>query len=80
MHPTLRWWRGSLTDAPLQSAAARPSATAFGVDAYATLEEKAAALTHSLARNRALVDGNTRLSLAGLIAFLGLNGRRHPGA
>ena len=60
----------------LQSALARPQATAFGADAYLTLEEKAAALLHSLARNHALVDGNKRLALAGTIAFLGVNGRR----
>lgn len=60
----------------LQSALARPQATAFGADAYATLEEKAAALLHSLARNHALADGNKRLALAGTIAFLGVNGRR----
>ena len=60
----------------LQSALARPQATAFGADAYATLEAKAAALLHSLARNHALVDGNKRLALAGTIAFLGVNGRR----
>lgn len=60
----------------LQSALARPQATAFGADAYATLEEKAAALLHSLARNHSLVDGNKRLALAGTIAFLGVNGRR----
>ena len=34
------------------------------------------ALLHSLARNHALVDGNKRLALAGLIAFLGVNGRK----
>ena len=60
----------------LESALARPRATAFGEDAYAGLEEKAAALLHSLARNHALVDGNKRLALAGTIAFLGVNGRR----
>ena len=60
----------------LQSALARPQATAFGTDAYPTLEEKAAALLHSLARNHALVDGNKRLALAATIAFLGINGRR----
>jgi death-on-curing protein len=60
----------------LQSAAARPQATAFGEDAYATLHDKAAALVHSLARNHALVDGNKRLALGGLIAFYGLNGHR----
>lgn len=60
----------------LESALARPRATAFGADAYGGLEEKAAALLHSLARNHALVDGNKRLALAGTIAFLGVNGRR----
>lgn len=60
----------------LESALARPSASAFGKDSYSSLEEKAAALTHSLARNHSLVDGNKRLSLACLIAFLGLNGRK----
>ncbi len=60
----------------LESAAARPAASAFGQDAYAILDEKAAALQHSLARNHALVDGNKRLALAGVIAFYGVNGRR----
>lgn len=60
----------------LESALARPRASAFGEDAYVSLPEKAAALTHSLARNHGLVDGNKRLSLAALIAFLGMNGRR----
>ena len=60
----------------LHSALERPRATAFGRDAYPTLPHKAAALTHSLVRNHALVDGNTRLGLAALLAFLGINGRR----
>jgi death-on-curing protein len=33
-------------------------------------------LLHSLARNHALIDGNKRLALAGVIAFYGVNGRR----
>jgi death-on-curing protein len=60
----------------LESALARPQATAFGADAYPDLDAKAAALLHSLARNHALVDGNKRLALAGLIALYGVNGRR----
>jgi death on curing protein len=60
----------------LESALARPQATAFGADAYQDLDAKAAALLHSLARNRALVDGNKRLALAGVIAFYGVNGLR----
>ncbi len=60
----------------LQSALARPQATAFGEDAYPTLYEKSAALLHSLAASRGLLDGNKRLALAAGIAFLGINGRR----
>jgi death on curing protein len=60
----------------LESALARPASTVFGQEAYQTLDEKAAALLHSLARNHSLVDGNKRLALAGLIAFYGINGRR----
>ncbi|MEX5718567.1 type II toxin-antitoxin system death-on-curing family toxin [Geodermatophilus maliterrae] len=58
----------------LESAAARPQATAFGEDAYPSIQDKAAALLHSVARNHPLVDGNERLSLAATIAFHGLNG------
>jgi death-on-curing protein len=60
----------------LEAALARPQATAFGKDAYPSLDAKAAALLHSLARNRALIDGDKRLALAAVIAFYGLNGRR----
>jgi death on curing protein len=60
----------------LESAAARPRASAFGADAYPTLHDKAAALLHSIVRNHALVDGNKRLGLAAVIGFYGLNGRR----
>lgn len=60
----------------LESALARPQASAFGHDAYPDLEHKAAALLHSLARNHALVDANKRLALAATLAFMGMNGRR----
>lgn len=59
----------------LEAASARPFASAFGEDAYPDLETKAAALLHSVARNHPLIDGNKRLALAALIAFLGINGR-----
>ncbi|MBO9533410.1 MAG: type II toxin-antitoxin system death-on-curing family toxin [Solirubrobacteraceae bacterium] len=58
----------------LASAAARVQASAFGADAYPTLDEKAAALMHSLARNHPLVDGNKRLALAAVLIFLAVNG------
>jgi death-on-curing protein len=60
----------------LASALARPRATVFGQDAYPSLDLKAAALLHSLARNHALGDGNERLALAAVLAFYGMNGRR----
>ena len=60
----------------LEAAVTRSQATVFGKDAYPSLDAKAAALLHSLARNHALIDGNKRLALAGVIAFYGLNGRR----
>lgn len=60
----------------LESALVRPQATYFGVDPYPSLDEKAAALLHSLVGNHALLDGNKRLGLAAVIVFLGINGRR----
>jgi death-on-curing protein len=60
----------------LESALARPRASAFGKDAYTGIHEKAAALLHSLARNHALLDGNKRLALAATLAFYGMNGLR----
>jgi death-on-curing protein len=60
----------------LESAAQRPRTTVFGADAYPSLHDKAAALLHSVVSNHALVDGNKRLGLASVIAFLGINGWR----
>jgi death-on-curing protein len=60
----------------LESASARPRATAFGEDAYPSIHVKVAALLHSVARNHPLVDENKRLALAATIAFYGLNGVR----
>lgn len=58
----------------LHSALARPAASMFGIDAYPTIEEKAAALISSLAQNHPLFDGNKRLSLFLTFTFLRLNG------
>jgi death-on-curing protein len=58
----------------LDSAAARPRSSAFGEDAYPSLQLKAAALLHSVARNHALVDGNKRLAWLATVVFLDLNG------
>lgn len=58
----------------LDSAAHRPQATAFGDDAYADLDTKAAVLLESIVRNHPLVDGNKRLSWVAVVVFYGLNG------
>lgn len=59
----------------LESAAARPRTTIYGEDAYPSLEEKAASLIHSLARNRALVDGNKRIAWSAGRIFCLMNKR-----
>jgi len=60
----------------LESAVARPQASAFGEDAYPTLLEKAAALLHSLTLNHPFVDGNKRTATIALVTFLTDNGLR----
>lgn len=57
----------------LDSAMARPRSSAFGQDAYPTMDLKAGALLHSLARNHSLVDGNKRLAWLATVVFLDLN-------
>ncbi len=57
----------------LDSAVNRPRSSAFGDDAYLTLELKAAALLHSMTKNHALVDGNKRLAWLCTVVFCDLN-------
>lgn len=58
----------------LESAAARPRASAFGRDAYPDIWTKAAALLSSIVKNHALVDGNKRLGWVTCAVFCELNG------
>ena len=58
----------------LDAAVARPQSSAFGEDAYPTVELKAAALLHSIVRNHALIDGNKRLGWLTTTVFLDVNG------
>lgn len=58
----------------LDGCAARPRASAFGVDAYPDVPSKAAALLHSIARTHPLVDGNKRLAWLATVVFLDING------
>lgn len=58
----------------LAGAVARPAASAFGADAYETLERKLAALIEAINRSHPLVDGNKRLSWVCAVLFARLNG------
>lgn len=60
----------------LDAAVARLQSSAFGADAYPSIELKAAALLHSLVRNHALADGNKRLGWLATVVLLDIN--RHP--
>lgn len=66
--PPLRDWE------LLKSAAMRPRAMVHGTEAYPTLHDKVAALMHSIARDRALIDGNKRLSFMAGYMMYALNG------
>lgn len=57
----------------LASSAARPQTSLYGVEAYPSLDEKAAALLDSIVRNHPLVDGNKRLGWLAAVVFYGLN-------
>lgn len=58
----------------LQAAVARPQATAFGEEAYPSLDEKAAALLQSIVAGHPLVDGNKRLGWVATRLFYRVNG------
>lgn len=59
----------------LDSALSRPKTTLFGLDAYPSLELKAAAMMHSVIKNHPMMDGNKRSAWICVKAFLGINGR-----
>ncbi|MBZ0290288.1 MAG: type II toxin-antitoxin system death-on-curing family toxin [Anaerolineae bacterium] len=58
----------------LEAAAGRPMTTVFGEDAYPTVQEKAAALLHSMARNHPFADGNKRTATVAALFMLEVNG------
>jgi len=57
----------------LQSAVARPLTGYQGVEAYQTVFDKAAVLTHSIISNHPFVDGNKRTGIAAAGLFLRKN-------
>ncbi|RMG83149.1 MAG: Fic family protein [Chloroflexi bacterium] len=58
----------------LQAAVQRPQSSAFGMDAFPSRQEKAAALLHAIVRNHPFTDGNKRTGTVGMIFFLQVNG------
>jgi death-on-curing protein len=60
----------------LLSALAAPRRSAFGVEAFPTLAEKAATLAFALVQNHPFWDGNKRIASAALQLFVERNGAR----
>ncbi|HEX5690337.1 MAG TPA: type II toxin-antitoxin system death-on-curing family toxin [Roseiflexaceae bacterium] len=60
----------------LMSALAAPQRSAFGVEVFPTLPEKAGALVYSLIQHHPFWDGNKRIATAALKEFLERNGAR----
>lgn len=58
----------------LEAAVARPASSAFGEDAYKSLQEKVSAMMHSVARNHPFTDGNKRTATMSTIFMLNVNG------
>jgi death-on-curing protein len=58
----------------LDSAVARPQMTFGGEDLYPEIEDKAAALMHSLVMNHPFVDGNKRVGAHACVLLLMANG------
>jgi len=58
----------------LESAVARPQMTFGGEDLYPEIEDKAAALMHSLVMNHPFVDGNKRVGAHACVLLLMVNG------
>jgi death-on-curing protein len=57
----------------LDAASGRARATVFGEDAYRNLDQKAAALLHSVVTSHPLVDGNKRLGWVAVRLFYRMN-------
>ena len=66
---------GGLRDSgALEAAIARPQMTFGGEDLYPEIEDKAAALMHSLVMNHPFVDGNKRVGAHACVLLLMANG------
>lgn len=67
---------GKRNDTLLGSAAGRPRTSLGGVEKYASIQAKAAALLHSLVKNHPFHNGNKRTALVAMLVFLTQNNQR----
>ena len=58
----------------LESALAAPFQSFGGIDAYPSLQQRAARLAYGLVNNHPFVDGNKRIGAHTMLVFLALNG------
>lgn len=66
--------RGLRDKGLLQSALAAPFQSFEGLDAFPSLQQKAARLAYGLVKNHPFVDGNKRIGAHAMLVFLTLNG------
>jgi death-on-curing family protein len=60
--------------AEIESLLAAPKHRFFGIEAYPTIEEKAAILFYTINKRQTFLNGNKRMSTLTLLVFLGING------
>ena len=65
---------GIRDEALLDSAINAPFQSFDGVDAFPSLQQKAARLGYGLIKNHAFIDGNKRIGVHCMLVFLSLNG------
>lgn len=65
---------GLRDEALLESALSAPFLGFAGMDAYPSLQQKAARLCYGLVKNHPFVDGNKRIGTHVMLVFLALNG------
>ena len=58
----------------LESALATPFQSYEGIQAYPSLQQKAARLCYGLVKNHPFIDGNKRIGAHAMLVFLALNG------
>lgn len=65
---------GVRDDGLLESSLAAPFQSFEGIDAFPSLQQKAARLAYGLVKNHPFIDGNKRIGAHAMLTFLMLNG------